>query len=182
MRTQTQVEETQQTSRIPHWNIGTRIGFRFCFVYLGLFVLYFSPAWLQYLLFVKHESPFVLGGVWPMRQIVFWAGAHVFRIGGPPDPGVGFDGSFFWIEAFVLLIISLLATGIWSVLDRRRQNYVTLHNWLRVIVRFRFAALMFAYGMFKLIPSQMPYPNLFELVRPFGHLWQMQVLWSRSRK
>jgi len=161
MRTQTQVEETQQTSQIPHWNIGTRIGFRFCLVYLGLFVLYFSPASLQYLLFVKHESPFVLGGVWPMRQIVFWAGAHVFRIGSPPDPGVGFDGSFFWIEAFVLLIISLLATG---------------------MVRFDFAALMFAYGMFKLIPSQMPYPNLFELVRPFGHFWQVQVLWSRSRK
>ena len=101
-----------------------------------------------------------------MRQMVFWAGAHIFHMAAPPNPGVGFDGSFFWVQAFCALVISVLATGVWSFVDRRRTNYVTLHNGSRLIIRFVLAALMFAYGVFKVIPAQMPYPNLFELV---GH-------------
>jgi len=178
MRTQDQVEEMEHASLASRWNLLTRIAFRFCFVYLGLFVLYFCPIWLQYLLFLNRHSPLALGGVWPMRQIVFWAGAHIFHMTAPPDPGVGYDGSFYWVQTFCSLVISVFATGIWSFADRRRANYVTLHRWFRLVIRFVLAALMFAYGVFKVIPAQMPYPNLFELVRPFGHFLQMQVLWS----
>jgi hypothetical protein len=177
MSTETQVEEMQQASQVPCWNVPTRIAFRFCFVYLGLFVLYFCPVWLQYLLFLNRHSPLVLGGVWPMRQMVFWASAHIFHMTAPPDPGVGYDGRFFWLQAFCSLVISVLATGIWSIADRR-ANYVTLHGWFRLVIRFALAALMLAYGVFKVIPAQMPYPNLFELVQPFGHFLQMQVLWT----
>jgi hypothetical protein len=177
MSAQTQVEE-MQTSQPPHWNIATFLAFRFCFVYLGLFVLYFSPIWLQYLLFRKHESRLVLGGIWPMRQMVSWAGAHIFNIAGPMSPSAGFDGAYFWAEAFCLLVIAILATGIWSVLDRRHENYVTLHKWFRLVIRLVLAALMFSYGVFKVIPAQMPYPNLFELIRPFGHFLPIQVLWT----
>jgi hypothetical protein len=174
MRTQAQVEATH----VPRWTVPTCIAFRFSFVYLGLFVLYFSPIWLQYLLFPKGESPLVLGGIWPMRQIVFWAGAHIFRMTHPPSTSPGFDGSYYWVEAFCALVIAVLATVTWSILDRRRENYVTLYKWFRLVIRFALAALMFAYGIFKVIPAQMPYPNLFELVRPFGHFLQMQVLWT----
>jgi hypothetical protein len=178
MRTQAQAEQMEHASSAPRWNLFTRIAFRFSFIYLGLFVFYCCPIWLQYLLFLKRYSPLALGGVWPMRQMVFWAGAHIFHMTVPPDHGVGYDGSFFWVEAFCCLVISVLATGVWSFVDRRRANYVTLHKWFRLIIRFVLAALMFAYGVFKVIPAQMPYPNLFELVRPFGHFLQMQVLWT----
>jgi hypothetical protein len=178
MRTRTQAVEIEQPSQAPHWNLPKRIAFRLCFVYLGLFVLYFCPMWLQYLLFLNRHSRLALGGVWPMRQIVFWAGAHIFHMTAPPDPGVGFDGSLFWVQAFCCLIIAALATGVWSFVDRRRANYVTLHRSFRLVIRFVLAALMFAYGVFKVIPAQMPYPNLFELVRPFGHFLPIQVLWT----
>ena len=178
MRTQAHVEVMEQESPAPRWNLVTRIAFRFSFVYLGLFVLYFCPIWLQYLLFLKRFYPLALGGVWPVRQVVFWAGAHIFHMAAPPDHGAGYDGSFFWVEAFCFLVISVLATVVWSFVDRRRANYVMLHKWFRLLVRFVLAALMFAYGVFKVIPAQMPYPNLFELARPFGHFLQMQVLWT----
>jgi hypothetical protein len=178
MRTQAQVEQMEQASPAPRWNLFTRIAFRFSFVYLGLFVFYFCPIWLQYLLFLKRFFPLALGGAWPMRQTVFWAGAHIFHMTVPPNHGVGYDGTFFWVEAFCCLVITVLATGVWSFVDRRRANYVALHKWFRLIIRFVLAALMFAYGVFKVIPAQMPYPNLFELVRPFGHFLQMQVLWT----
>jgi hypothetical protein len=179
MRTQDQAEEMEDASLAPGWNLLTRIAFRFSFIYLGLFVFYFCPIWLQYLLFLNRHSPLVLGEVWPMRQIVFWTGKHIFHMTVAPDPGVGFDGSFFWVQAFCSLVISMLATGVWSFADRR-PNYVALHKWFRLVIRFALAALMFAYGVFKVIPAQMPYPNLFELVRPFGHFSQIQVLWTYS--
>jgi hypothetical protein len=50
MGAQSQVEEIHQLSQIPRWNIATRIAFRVSFVYLGLFVIYFCPLWLQELL------------------------------------------------------------------------------------------------------------------------------------
>jgi len=178
MTTQIQVEQVKPASGIPHWSIAARITFRFVFVYLGLFIVYFCPLWLQDLLFIKKQSHLVLGGIWPMRQTVFWVGTHIFRMTASPAPGVGYDGSFFWLQAFCLLSISLVASGIWSVLDRRRENYAALHKWFRLVIRFVLAALMFAYGMFKVIPAQMPYPNLFQLVRPFGQFLQMEVLWT----
>ena len=79
MRTQAQDEQMEHASPAPRWNLFTRIAFRFSFVYLGLFVFYFCPIWLQYLLFLKRFFPLALGGVWPMREIVFWAGAHIFQ-------------------------------------------------------------------------------------------------------
>jgi hypothetical protein len=56
MLTQPQGEQMQQGPQAPHWNTATRIVFRFSFVYLGLFVVYFAPIWLQYLLFLKRDS------------------------------------------------------------------------------------------------------------------------------
>jgi uncharacterized membrane protein YphA (DoxX/SURF4 family) len=178
MLIQLQEEQMQPGPQAPHWDTATRIAFRFCFVYLGLFVIYFCPIWLQYLLFLKRESALVLGGIWPMRPIVLWAGGHIFRMTPPPSTGPGFDGSFYWVEAFCALMIAVLATVAWSILDRKREAYGTLYKWFRLVIRFVLAALMFSYGVFKIIPAQMPYPNLFELVRPFGHFLPIQVRWT----
>lgn len=166
METETQQEQMQEQPQAPDWNIATRITFRFSFVFLGLFVLYFSPIWLQYLLFMKGASPLVLGGM------------HIFRMAHPPSTSAGYDGSYYWVEAFCALVIAVIATVIWSVLDRRRESYVTLYKWFRLAIRFALAALLFAYGVFKVLPAQMPFPNLFELVRPFGHFLPIQVLWT----
>ena len=178
MMARDEVVEGQQRQLIPRWNIATRIAFRFFFIYLGLFILYFCPIWLQALLYLKKHYRFVLGGVWPMPQLVSWTGAHFFSVTGPLGPGVGFDGIYYWAEAFCLLVIAVLATAVWSVLDRHRENYVTLQKWFRVVVRFVLAAIMVGYGMFKVIPAQMPFPDLFRLVQPLGHFSLMEVLWA----
>jgi hypothetical protein len=140
MLTQPQVEQMHQGPRAPHWNIGTRIAFRFSFVYLGLFVVYFSPVWLQYLLFIKRQSPLVLGGMWPMRQIVFWAGAHIFHMTRPPSTSPGFDGSYYWVEAFCTLVIAVLATAAcqksWRLMRPQRTDACATHV-VRVKTNYR---------------------------------------------
>src|SRR5262249_2625499 len=77
-----------------------------------------------------------------------------------------------------LLIVALLATVVWSLLDRRRENYVGLHKWFRLFIRFALAASMFEYGMTKIIPTQFPRPTLNTLVTPVGNLSLSALLWA----
>jgi len=67
---------------------------------------------------------------------------------------------------------------VWSAFDRRRENYVTLHKWFRVFIRLALVSQMVAYGLSKVIPLQMPFPFLRELLEPFGNFSPMGVLWS----
>ena len=65
----------------------------------------------------------------------------------------------------------------WSDLDRQRTQYVTLHKWFRLFIRFALAAQMFDYGMAKVIPTQFPAPSLVTLVEPLGQLSVTDLLW-----
>ena len=90
--------------------------------------------------------------LWPLRPVVFWTAAHVFHVGAPlsldGNSGSG-DCMFGWVLAFCLLVIAVLATGIWSLQDRRQGNYAGLHNWFRLFIRFGLAGQMINYGMAK---------------------------------
>jgi hypothetical protein len=172
------IAELQQEPQIPRWSPGLRIAFRFCFVYFGLFCIY-TQIFGGLISIPKMES-IDPSSLWPMRQIVFWTAAHIFHAKLPlvySGSGSG-DKTFDWVLAFCLLVFAALATAIWSVLDRRRENYVTLHKWFRVFIRFALASQMVGYGMVKVIPLQMPFPFLTRLVEPFGNFSPMGVLWS----
>ena len=161
---------------MPGWHLGPRIAFRFCFLYFGLFCL----------------STQILGGFLPIpkvdipdfsllwQPIVFWTAARVFDAKLPlvyTGSGSG-DKTFDWVLVFCLLIFSLVATAVWSLLDRKRTNYAILHKWFRVFIRFSLAGQMLSYGMAKVIPLQMPFPYLTQLLEPFGNFSPMGVLWS----
>jgi len=118
--------------------------------------------------------------LWPMRQIVFWTAAHIFHAHLPlvyTGSGSG-DKTFDWVLAFCLLVFSAVATCIWSVLDRKRENYVALYKWFRVFIRFALASQLVGYGIAKVVPLQMPFPFLTRLLEPFGNFSPMGVLWS----
>jgi hypothetical protein len=163
----------------PCWSVASRAVFRLCFVYFGLFCLctqvlgglFPIPA-------VDIPDPSVL--LPPIRQSVFWVAARIFHAKLPlvyTGSGSG-DKTFDWVLAFCLLVVATVATGIWSVLDRKRENYIALYKWFRVFVRFALASQLLAYGMAKVIPLQMPFPYLAKLVEPFGNFSPMGVLWA----
>jgi hypothetical protein len=161
----------------PHWSFVTRVAFRFCVVYFGLYC--FATQILGGLIPAAIDIP-DLQTLWPMRQITFWVAAHIFRIAHPlvyNDSGSG-DKTFDWVLAFGLLIIAAIAICIWSVLDSKRENYINLYKWFRLFIRFALASQMITYGMVKFIPLQMAYPFLTKLLEPFGHFSPMGVLWS----
>jgi len=160
------------------WHPSTRIAFRFAFVYFGLYSL--LSHLLIYLFVLPNTLPAQgLGTLWPMFDITSWAGAHIFGITAPlVYTGNSRDTNFFWVQLFLVVSVAIPATIVWSVLDRRREEYVTLHKWFRLFMRFALAAQMIYFGMVKVIPTQFPAPSLLTLVAPVGNLSLQGFLWS----
>ncbi len=177
---QVQSEPIQPQPQIPEWSLAARIAFRFCLLYLGLYCLATQIITSVFSSTQGADIPDP-ATIWPLRPVVFWTAAHIFHVRAPLSLG-GNSGSgdciFGWVLAFCLLVIAVLATAIWSLLDRRRKNYVGLHGWFRLFVRFALAGQMINYGMAKVIPLQMPYPSLTRLLQPFGTFSPMGVLWT----
>jgi hypothetical protein len=178
MGSESPIAPQQQEQTVPRWGLGLRVAFRFCFVYFGLYCIY-TQIFGGLISIPKMES-IELSSLWPMRQITFWTAAHVFHAKLPliyTGSGSG-DKTFDWVLAFCLLIFAAAATAVWSVLDSRRENYITLYKWFRLFLRFALASQMVGYGMAKVIPMQMPFPYLTRLVEPFGNFSSMGVLWA----
>lgn len=180
MRPQLQTEPIPQQQQISEWNPALRFAFRFSVIYLGLFCL--ATQIITSLLSATQGNDIPdPGTLWPLRPLVFWTAAHIFNVAAPlSGEGNSASGDFMfgWVLSFCLLIIAAIASGIWSILDRNRKSYAALHTWVRLFFRFALAGQMINYGMFKVIPLQMPYPSLTRLLQPFGTFSPMGVLWS----
>lgn len=141
-----------------HWSLTARIAFRFCFVYFGVYCL--LTQIITSLIPLPNVEIADPSNFWPIRQVVFWTAAHIFGAVGPlvyKDSGSG-DKTFDWVLQFCLLIVAIVATAVWSILDRKRANYSTLYRWFRLFIRFSLAGQMLVYGWAKAIPTQMPFP------------------------
>jgi hypothetical protein len=172
------IEIAQPTAVVQHWSLATRMVFRFCFLYFGLYAL-ITQMLGGFLLFPKWEMP-PLQELPPLKDLVTWTAVHVFGITRPlviTGSGSG-DKTFDWVAAFCLLMVSSTATVLWSVLDRKRQNYVFVHKWFHLFLRYSAGSTMLLYGMVKAFPLQMPAPYLTRLLEPFGNFSPMGVLWA----
>lgn len=161
----------------PRWSPATRIAFRFCFVYFGLYS--FATQIYGGLFIIPNFSLPALGTIWPMRQITSWYATRLFGVTEPlVYTGTSGDTIFYWVQTFWTLLFAAIATAVWSELDRRREHYSTLHKWFRLFVRLGLAAQMFYYGMAKIIPTQFRPPSLVTLVEPVGNLSLTDLLWT----
>lgn len=162
------------------WRLGTRIAFRFCVVYFGLFCLTFAQ--------ITFAFAGVLAGLLPDGAVIWqqvalqpftgWFGRTVLGVDAVLTPGSGSgDQAAIWVYVACLLTVAVLVTVVWSVLDRRRGQYPRLAAWFTVFLRLCLGGQMLFYGFAKLIPTQMPSPPLAALIEPFGNLSPMAVLW-----
>lgn len=161
----------------PAQSLASRVAFRFCFIYFGLYCL--GTQIITSLLSIPNVDIPDLVTFWPARSIVFGA-ARLFRVSNTPnflDTGSG-DRMFDWLLVFCLLVIAAIATSVWSYFDRKRDSYTALTKWFRVFLRFALAGQMISYGLVKAVPLQMPFPFLNQLIEPFGDFSPMGVLWS----
>jgi uncharacterized membrane protein YphA (DoxX/SURF4 family) len=76
-----------------------------------------------------------------------------------------------------MVVISLLTTIVWSLLDRKRRNYRVLHSWSRIWLRYALALCMLTFGAVKVVMLQFERPGYGRLIQPLGELSPMALLW-----
>jgi hypothetical protein len=154
------------------WSLPKRIAFRFAFAYL---VAYNFP-------FPVNEIPqleeWAAGYDKLWEPLVRAVGRALFGVDASILPNGSGDTTFNYVQLFCFAIIAMVATLIWSLLDRRREEYTRLDAWLRIYVRFTLAAAMVLYGTSKVIPNQFPPPSLAKLTMTYGDQSPMGLLWS----
>lgn len=179
MSTQVVIENPSVAASAPRWNLATRVAFRFCVVYFGLFCL--STQIISTLIAIPKINVPDLSMLPPLRPLVAFTAAHLFHLTAGAtffvDTGSG-DRPCDWVLLFLILLIAALGTALWSALDRRRSSYASLGKWVWLFFRFALATQLFTYAFVKMVPLQMRFPALFTQIEPIGYQSPMAVLWN----
>jgi uncharacterized membrane protein YphA (DoxX/SURF4 family) len=107
---------------------------------------------------------------------------HLLHIQPPPgvplpvNDGAG-DTSHFWAQLWVMALLSAIGCLVWSLVDRRRENYQRLGYYLRTAFRYYLAWECFVYGFLKIFCIQMQAPDLSQLATPLGDFGPMRMSW-----
>src|SRR5579863_1228643 len=156
------------------WSLSLRIAFRFAFAY---FLLYCAPFPLSSIPYADRAGQWV-DGFW--HVVVPWVGAHVLHLARPItifENGSG-DTTYNWVQVGCFLVTAIVATVLWSLLDRRRTNYDRLYRWSRLYLRLWLGSILCSYGASKVIQSQFPPPMLSTLIVPYAQHSPMGLLWT----
>ena len=161
---------------VVRWPVVQRIAFRFACLYL---VLYSVPGAVLYAIPGGAYPASAITKVW--HTVCPWVAIHVFHLSGQRTTYFGTgsgDTTLAYIQNLLIVVITAGGTLIWSLLDRRRPNYARLHAWLRLLVRYTLAFILFGYGFAKVFPLQFQPANAIRLSERFGDFSPMGVLWS----
>jgi len=140
------------------WSSYEKILFRIIFIYF--FLQIFPLDWKYY----RHLSELI----W--LEISFKELFHVAKY--TPQFTSDYQTQDWGLATFtdwgIIFIIALIGALIWSLTDKTRKNYQALYSWLRVLVRYRLAIAVIAYGFLKLFSIQAPQPSISSLNTPYG--------------
>jgi hypothetical protein len=158
----------------PDWPLWQRLLFRFFFVY---FVLYISPwQWLEIIPGVNYLTGYYSNFI---DWLVNAANKNLFHVykNLVPLNGSG-DTSWAFIQLRLFLLIAFVSMIVWSLLDRKRQQYNRLAYWFRIMLRYFIVINCFGYGFAKVFLSQMPFPNNSLMATSLGDLLPMRLSWA----
>jgi hypothetical protein len=148
-------------AEIGPWTTLEKASFRIAFIY---FVIQSVPLDWKYF-----RDVFTINWLNPGYGDIFRLARYSPRFFDGPDTFAN------WLVVFVIAV----AGGIyWGVRDKKSQDYNALYYWLRVIVRYRLAVGLTAYGFIKFFPLQSPFPSLSNLNTAYGDLssWKLFAL------
>jgi len=148
------------------WKDYEKILFRFFFIYFLLHIIPLDP------LFYTHLFNIDWTGL-SFSELFNIAKYTPQFISGHYDPdNWGLATLQDW--GFIFLL-ALTGTLIWSYIDKKNTSYTKLYAWLRILIRYRLAIAVIAYGFLKLFALQAPYPSISSLNTPYGNFtsWKL---------
>src|SRR6266700_583507 len=120
--------------------------------------------------------------IWRLGETIFvrpcsWLNNHFFHYKYMPQTWTTFSGSLHTIRDIVYLVLSCLVCVVWTIFDRKSENYQKLLYWFSQCLVIGLSCIMFAYGILKVFPVQMRTPSFLDLNRPVGNLSPFELLW-----
>jgi hypothetical protein len=161
----------------PQWKSWQKFAFRFLFLFLGFFLLNYELV-LIFLTFNEFDKVSLIYD--PLQKPLFWMDRHFYHTGYNPAihenlPADNHYGVVFYVTAAILF---LFISAFWSFVDRGKPNYQKLNYGFGIYIRYMTALVMLGYGIDKLIPTQMGYPDVTELLKPIGGQDLFSVAWN----
>lgn len=142
-----------------HWPIPTKWLFRFISAYLFWYIFPFPIR----------EIP-LIGEITKFYYeltiaLSIWVGENILNFESPINRRLNGSGDTLLSYAvnFTVILITVLTTFIWSILDRNRPNYNRLPYWVEVLIRYYLGYYLLTYGFAKIIKTQFPFPSLMRL-------------------
>lgn len=168
------MENTQLSMPPTPWSFGRKLAFRFFFVFFGLFVFPFPLNVIPGISAIS--QPYGQFWTWLIKLV----GKNILGI--QQELALTFTGSgdklYDWVQYFTILLLAVLATIIWTALDRNRVSYKKLNRWFLLFLTYYLAYYMFVYGIIKLFYLQFGPPNLERLFQDLGQISPMRLLWT----
>ena len=152
---------SQITAAPGSWNPLQKFSFRYLFSYSFLCIFPFPLSSLPLAYYLTFPWN------WFVTNFVSFMSQYYFHIA--PDLSHTASGSgdqlFRYIEIASYAMLSLPIAIIWTMLDRKRKNYSRLFVILRLWALLYVASNLLSYGASKIIPSQFPPLNDWQLSR-----------------
>jgi hypothetical protein len=143
-------ETPEPAEVVPQWTPRQKLGFRLLFT-IGSGLLFIGVIGGSVVKDAVGRHP-LEPTIWLLAQI----GSYPTRGRGVEiTKSAGSDLLWLWCLQLGWIVVALLITAVWTVLDRRRSNYRRLAATLHVLARFGLAVVMILYGLGKVIPVQM---------------------------
>lgn len=156
------------------WSLLQKLVFRF-FLILFLLYIFFNPNGV--LPYSDYAFNFYIP---PFHKIMVWIGKNILHLSYPITVftnGSG-DTTYDYVVIFFIVVVAVIASVAWSLIDKRTTTHKKLFYWLCVIVRYYVAITMFAYGFVKVIKLQFPFFSPERLLEPYGNSSPMGLAWN----
>jgi hypothetical protein len=150
LSTTASVLSSQSLASPSPWSKAELTAFRISFIYF--FLLAFPLDWKYY------KTVFSINWL-DLHYGDFFNLAHYY-----PD----FFGTNSFVNLIALLFIAILGGLVWGQVDQQKRAYKSLYYWIRVVVRYRLAVGLIAYGLIKFFPLQSPLPSIGNLNTQYG--------------
>lgn len=156
------------------WSWDKKIIFRFICLYFFIYVVFCPNNEVEIMNTIYEPFNNLL------HKIVPWFGKAVLGLSYPITVftnGSG-DTTYDYVLLLIQFILACLGCIVWSVWDRKRNDYNAMHYWLRVVLRYYLFYQLALYGLGKIIKTQFPYERLSRLVQPYGESSPMGLAWT----
>lgn len=158
------------------WSTKEKISFRFSFIFFLLFILPFPLSYI-FGIFDLYFLDTAFSNFWNWCATQVATGILGMEELATNPTGSG-DKTVDWIFYTLYLVIAIIGTIIWSLLDRSRSNYYRLWRIFVMVMVYYLIYYMSIYGFIKVFWLQMPELRIDRLLKTYGQSSPMGLLWT----